>query len=163
MRSFILSFTLVFALCLNYSLAVAKDAETLAAAKKLIDHIIGSTFIEQMAKQSWGAIANEIKSKNPTISSDQLEEFRLAFLEIQRENMDDVLSGTPQIYARYYTKEELEKLYEFQTSPLGRKTLEVTPKIMGEMMPSIIRKTQTIAPRIQQLMRERIKEKGFKI
>jgi hypothetical protein len=30
-------------------------------------------------------------------------------------------------------------------------------------MPVILKKVQTIAPRIQQLMRERIKEKGYKI
>ncbi len=167
MRSFILPFTVVSVLFLNSSFAVAKDTqthtETLAAAKKLVDHLIGSTFIEQMAKQSWSAIANDIKSKNPTIDAEQLEEFRLVFLEIQKENMDEVLSGTPEIYARYYSKEELDQLYKFQTSPLGRKTLEVTPKIMGEMMPNILRKAQTIAPRIQQMMKERIKNKGFKI
>jgi hypothetical protein len=152
------------------SVALAKDAqnkgadaETLAAAKKLVDHLIGSTFIEQMAKQSWGAIASEVKSKNPNIDATQLEDFRLAFLELQKQNMDDILSDTPQIYARYYTKQELTQLYEFQTSPLGKKTLEVTPKIMGEMMPVILKKVQTIAPRIQQLMRQRIKEKGYKI
>jgi len=170
MRSYILPFTLMCVLFLTSSFALAKetenksgDAETLTAAKKLVDHLIGSTFIEQMAKQSWGTIATEVKSKNPNIEPAQLEDFRLAFLELQKQNMDDILADTPQIYARYYTKEELTQLYEFQTSPLGKKTLEVTPKIMGEMMPVILKKVQTIAPRIQQLMRELIKEKGFKI
>ncbi|MEP3475505.1 MAG: DUF2059 domain-containing protein [Hyphomicrobiales bacterium] len=170
MRSYILPFTLMSVLFFNSSLVLAKeaqnktaDAETLTAAKKLVDHLIGSTFIEQMAKQSWGAIASEVKSKNPNIDAAQLEHFRLAFLDLQKQNMDDILADTPQIYARYYTKEELTQLYEFQTSPLGKKTLEVTPKIMGEMMPVILKKVQTIAPRIQQLMRERIKEKGYKI
>lgn len=170
MKSYILPFTLMSVLFFNSSLVLAKeaqnktaDAETLTAAKKLVDHLIGSTFIEQMAKQSWGAIASEVKSKNPDINAAQLENFRLAFLDLQKQNMDDILADTPQIYARYYTKEELTQLYEFQTSPLGKKTLEVTPKIMGEMMPVILKKVQTIAPRIQQLMRERIKEKGYKI
>ena len=164
MKSYFFAFTLLCgALFLNPAVSHAKDAETLAAAQKLVDHLIGSTFLEQMSQQSWRAIASDLKTKNPGIDADKLEEFRLVFLEIQKEFMDEILSGTPQIYARFYTKEELEELYKFQTSSLGKKTLEVTPKIMGEMMPKIIRKSQTFAPRIQQLMRKRIKEKGYKI
>lgn len=166
MRKIFLLFAIISILLNSSTSLIAKEpanAETLAAAKKLVDHLIGSTFIEQMAQQSWGAIAGEIKQKNPGISNENLENLRLVFLELQKENMDDILADTPQIYARYYSKEELTQLYEFQSSPLGKKTLEVTPKIMGEMMPLILKKVQAIGPRIQQLMKQRIKEKGFKI
>jgi len=52
---------------------------------------------------------------------------------------DVILRRIMPIYAEHYTKEDLEKLIEFYSSPLGQKHLKTTPMIMDQTMQECIR------------------------
>ncbi len=47
-------------------------------------------------------------------------------------NVDEIMAQLIPIYSQYFTDSELKELTLFYKSPLGRKLLEVTPKIMQD-------------------------------
>ena len=53
--------------------------------------------------------------------------------------IDEILYRYVPIYHRYYSEEEIQALIDFHESPVGRKTIEVTPSIIED-----IQKTTTI-------------------
>lgn len=174
MRSFILLLILVSTLFLNLPLAFAKDtqdrvadSEALSIAKKLIELSVNSEALKDamkmIAQEDWKPIAIEIQVKNPKINKVQLEELRAIYEEIQLGPMNPLLSRLQEIYVRYFSKEELIALYEFDNSPLGRKRTKVLPKILAEVTPILANIAASKSPGIYLLMKKRIKEKGFKM
>lgn len=63
-----------------------------------------------------------------------------------REALPQMVAGNAEIWARHYTVAELRQLREFYATPLGRKTLELTPVMAQETMQMV----QTLMPRILQ-------------
>ncbi len=55
------------------------------------------------------------------------------------------------LYARYFSPDEMKQLAAFYRTPVGKKSLQVMPKLMGEGMQAGQR---VIAPRINKLMQE---------
>ncbi|MBO6548254.1 MAG: DUF2059 domain-containing protein [Rhizobiales bacterium] len=174
MRSFILLLILVSTLFLNLPLALAKDtqdrvadSEALSIARKLIEILVKSEGLKKtlkvIAREDWKPIAIEIKLKNPKINKVQLEELRAIYEEIQLGPMNPIFTQLPKIYVRYFSKEELIALYEFENSPLGRKLNKVTPKIIAEITPMLASTAASRAPGMYPLIKKRIKEKGFKM
>lgn len=59
------------------------------------------------------------------------------------------------IYEKHYTLEEIRELTAFYKSPLGRKTLKLTPEIFGESMQILMEK---LPPKITEVTKEIEKE-----
>lgn len=174
MRSFILLLILVSTLFLNLPLAFAKDtqdrvadSESLSIARKLIELSVKSETLKEtlkvIAQEDWKPIAIEIQMKNPKINKVQLEELRVIYEDLLLGPMNPLLSWLPQIYVRYFSKEELIALYEFDNSPLGRKRIKFIPKMLAELQPMLARMATSRPLGIYPLMKKRIKEKGFKM
>ena len=49
-------------------------------------------------------------------------------------NVDDLVNLWVEIYDKYYTEEDIDKLTDFYLSPLGKKVLKNTPIIFVESM-----------------------------
>ncbi len=146
-------------------LALAKEpsSEALREANKLFDLTFSGTFFENLTAQVWKSVEQALKAKNPSISEDVLSTFKSELMAIQQEQMADVMKEAPRIYARHFTVDELKQLYDFQASPIGKKSLKVMPQIMGELMPLILKHAQQAGPRVMQKLQEKIKQKGYKI
>ena len=146
-------------------LALAKEPspEALREANKLFDLTFSGTFFENLTEQVWKSVEHALKAKNPSISEDVLSTFKSELMAIQQEQMADVMKEAPRIYARHFTVDELKQLYDFQASPIGKKSLKVMPQIMGELMPLILKHAQQAGPRVMQKLQEKIKQKGYKI
>ena len=146
-------------------LALAKEpsSEALREANKLFDLTFSGTFFENLTAQVWKSVEQALKAKNPSISEDVLSTFKSELMAIQQEQMADVMKEAPRIYARHFTVDELKQLYDFQASPIGKKSLKVMPQIMGELMPLILKHAQQAGPRVMQKLQEKIKHKGYKI
>ena len=52
----------------------------------------------------------------------------------EKVNMDDLLFACVPVYAKYYTRDEIRQLITFYESPLGKRLVEVTPKLTQETM-----------------------------
>lgn len=64
---------------------------------------------------------------------------------------DEMMAEVVPLYARYFSPDEMKQLAAFYRTPIGRKSLQVMPKLMGEGMQAGQR---VIAPRINKLMQE---------
>ncbi len=145
--------------------AFAEDTpeSRLQVAQKLVEETVTSSLVENMTASVWPPIENDIRSRNPNIDDAALEELRMDFETVQKQQMAELVVDMPGIYAKYFTTDELTKILEFQTSEVGRKALSVTPKLMAEFMPKIIQSLQTQMPMIMERFNKRLSEKGFKI
>jgi len=63
--------------------------------------------------------------------------------------MEEMLDAMVPLYANTYTLEEVRQMNAFYQSPVGRKMLATTPKLMGEGMAI---SNQIMMPRLNQLM-----------
>lgn len=139
------------------------SAEAMEQANKLFELTFAGTFLDQLADQVWRPVENELRSNNSSITDEEIKILKEEYLAIQKEQMADILTEAPRIYARHFTTDELKQLYVFQSSPLGMKSLQVMPSIMGELMPMIIKHSQNVGPRMMEKLRKKIKERGYKI
>lgn len=64
---------------------------------------------------------------------------------------DEMMAEVVPLYARYFTPDEMKQLATFYRTPIGKKSLQVMPQLMGEGMQVGQR---VIAPRINKLMQE---------
>jgi hypothetical protein len=60
------------------------------------------------------------------LSEEQKEYYNALF------NVDEILERMIPVYDKYYTEQEVRAIIEFYQGPIGKKSLEVTPKIMQE-------------------------------
>ena len=138
-------------------------APAIAAAQRLIDETLRGPFVRQMAASGWPSLAQTIRAANPGISDDVLREIETAYLDELEAAMVSLMSEMPQVYARHFTADELNDLLAFQTSPLGRKAMEVQPKIMGEIMPRMMSRLPQVQAAVQEALRERFRDWDVKI
>ncbi|NVE00479.1 DUF2059 domain-containing protein [Massilia sp. BJB1822] len=68
--------------------------------------------------------------------------------------MDDIIAETLPLYARHYTADEMRQIAAFYRTPVGKKTLQVMPQLMGEAMEMSQR---VIAPHFQLIMQSKKK------
>ena len=64
---------------------------------------------------------------------------------------DEMMAEVVPLYARYFSPDEMKQLATFYRTPIGKKSLQVMPQLMGEGMQLGQR---VIAPRINKLMQE---------
>ncbi len=59
------------------------------------------------------------------------------------------------LYAKYYTTEELQGLIDFYRTPLGQKTIDITPQLSQE---ALEQSNQLVLPQVMEVVQEIIKE-----
>lgn len=138
-------------------------APALAAAQRLVDETLRGPFVRQMAASGWPTLAQTIRARNPGISDAVLDEIETAYVDELEEAIVSLMAEMPPVYARYFTADELNELLAFQTSALGRKALQVQPKIMGEVMPRMMQRLPQVQAAVQAALRERFKDRDVKI
>jgi uncharacterized protein len=65
-----------------------------------------------------------------------------------------------QLYAREFTEKELKELAKFYQTPIGRKTIEKMPQLMGASMEIGQRRMQEHLPELQQAIAEKMKSQA---
>jgi len=71
---------------------------------------------------------NSYKAAGLTIDADVVKE---AMKEV---NMNELVQAMIPIYDRFYSEEEINQLTAFYNSPVGKKTIEVTPALIQQSM-----------------------------
>src|SRR5215469_15071202 len=119
----------------------APSAETLAAARDLVA-LISKDTINQMATQMigqiWPLIERDLRSKQPSITAEQVAGLRKEYERIFIEYLANLMSDAPTLYARHFSADELHQLVAFYRSPLGQKSLHVLPQLTAEMFQMIM-------------------------
>ncbi len=66
---------------------------------------------------------------------------------------DDLVKATVKVVNQYYTKAEMQKLMKFYRSPVGKKSIEVMPKITTESTTWSVKQFQAAMPKIMEAMK----------
>jgi len=68
-----------------------------------------------------------------------------------------------QLYARYFTLEELQGLVAFNTSKIGRKANRVMPVLLRESMSAAQAWTEDIAPEMSRRVKRQLEKAGYSV
>jgi hypothetical protein len=142
---------IVIALILTGIAALGFSQEDRPATNEDVTQLFEVMDTKSTGLQTFDAIMTQMLQMFPTVPSDFLNSFR--------ENLDfgSLVEAFIPIYAKYYTHNEVMQLIEFYQSPIGRKSVEVTPAIAQESM-SV---SMEWAMRISEQMIEAMTEKGY--
>jgi hypothetical protein len=140
--------------------------EAVQAGKELFA-IMSPTFLEQTAAQmlasTWPPMEAAVRRGLPNIETEMLAELRAEFARSATDFLRDSMVGAPAVYAKYFTAEELRQLAAFYRTPVGARTLEFTPQIMGEVMSDIMPRAQQWQGRFAETMKAILRKHGHTI
>jgi hypothetical protein len=146
---------------------MARAADTpqdrLAIAEKLIAQTVTAGMVENMTETLWPPLEASLKQKNADISPAVLTGLKSDLAEMQKNLVAELIVDMPGIYAQHFTVGELEAIYAFQTSDVGRKAVALQPRIMGQIMPTLLKSIETNMPVIMERLRQRAIEKGYQL
>jgi hypothetical protein len=71
---------------------------------------------------------------------------------------DEMISDLSGIYQKHLSKEDVEAMIAFYTSPAGHHLLELTPAVMKEYMPLVMSRTQERSKALTEQMMKDLKE-----
>ena len=142
--SFTASVLLVIAAGPAFGQSADPHAQKVADIRKLLDLMGGSKQVEQMLT----AVAATMKDPK------QQAEYAEFAKDVNLVNQlyDLVIPGLD----KYFSADEIREMIRFYESPLGRKMVEIPPRIMAEAYPQMM---QLIQERMQQRM-EKMREKA---
>ncbi len=135
------------ALAQNDSLASAKKAAQLfelMGMEKVFDNVFKNVFDMQ---------ENESKTKLP-------EETRKAFLD---EMILSMYRVTLPVFTKYFTELEIDELIAFYKTPVGKKSIQVTPSLTADIQIGIFKWVEKDMPIFQKKIEEAAKKSGKKL
>jgi hypothetical protein len=132
--------------------------DAVAAAKDLMA-IMSPDLVGQMMRgmvaQMWPQVE---RSFGPQIDAATSAELRAEFERTTQQFVMDSMQDMPQVYARYFTADELHQLAAFYKTPLGAKALSQIPKVMADfsatMMPRMAAFQQQLQGRLQAILQK---------
>ncbi len=163
-------FTLQVAACaFAIAFTLASGAEELTAEKKAalkeLMEITGAARMSQMFNNAFvEQMSAALVRARPDIDPRAFEILREEIQAVVREELEEKQSLQERIYPiyhKYLTLEETRALIRFYKTPLGRKTIEVMPKMTREAMEVGQRWGRELAPRIQQRVMARFEREGL--
>ncbi|MDR1626705.1 MAG: DUF2059 domain-containing protein [Spirochaetia bacterium] len=107
--------------------------------------------MKNIGLQTFDAMIGQMGSLFPNVPPGFLEAFR------EKLDFSPLIDACIPIYAKYYSHDEIMQLIEFYQSPIGRKTIELTPAITEESMAI----SMEWALRLSQQLIEAMREKGY--
>jgi len=156
---------LVIVLCFSVTAAAEElTAEKKAALKELMNvtgaaqmsQLFGNAFVQQMS--------DALRRARPDIDPrafDIVREEVMAVMHEELEEKESLQTLIYPIYHKYLTLEETQALIRFYKTPLGRKSIEVMPKMTQEAMQVGQQWGRRLAPKIQQRVLARFAKEGI--
>jgi hypothetical protein len=156
-------YLVVFALCLFLATTCVAQKDQPATIADIQRYFVAA-HIRDMAKKMTVAMAapmrqmihNEIQ-KNPGLPPDAEERMIKNFeTMIQNFPFDDFLSAQAPIYAKHFTKGDVDALVAFYSSPTGQKFVTEMPAITAEAMQAALPIMQKYMTQMQQQVHAQI-------
>lgn len=141
----------------------SQDPPTRALAEEVL-RMTGPAegFIKDVDARIWPMLADAIKSANPGVEESVLADLKLRYVALVRDSVERLYPGLVDIYTRYFTADEMKAILAFQSSPVGRKLLDLMPRVMGEMMPILEAHAQKAQPDIMKRFRAELDARGLR-
>lgn len=124
-----------------------KDTEKINNIKKLLEITGARNLTEQILTQ----MLNSMKSEYPQVPVKFWDTFAAEL------NPDEMIKEYIPLYDKYFTNEEIKEIIAFYETPIGKKTLTVTPQITQDSTEIGIRYGRAAAERAL----EKLKSEGY--
>lgn len=149
MHRFALALGLMLALAAGASAQNAPSASHLQAAETVVDLMN----MEDTMRETQELMLSQMMGQNP-----MMEQFGdiIADITQQASNPEALRPEMVQMYADLYTEAELHELAAFYRTPIGQKTLEVTPQISLRSMEMVQRRMEPLVPEMMRRIQERM-------
>ncbi|THD47426.1 MAG: DUF2059 domain-containing protein [Bradyrhizobium sp.] len=110
------------------------DPATVEAARAYAHTFNLKGLVAQSAPQIAARVSVQLKTKNPTMTDDQVNQFIDAFMKsVLLENSDVIEQAAIVVMLEVFSKDELIALQQFYSSPVGTEVLKKMPSVMGRM------------------------------
>ena len=118
---------------------------------------------EAMREQMKGMSHKMMSDKLSTLTPEQQKKFQEAMQGSMDDVMDamrfeDLISDMIPVYQKYLTKEDLEGVIAFYSSPVGQRLLDKTPAMTTEAMKISMERMEKMMPEIMAKMQKRMDE-----
>ena len=124
--------------------------ETLQAATELAS-IMSKDLLAQMTNQMTARVWPQIEAKaRGNADPGTLAELRAEFERVVLDFVTQSLKDMPDIYARYFTVDELHEMAAFYRTSTGQKALQRMPKVLGESYGLLLPRLTGLQQELQQ-------------
>lgn len=156
---------IIFCFLITSSLA---NSEELTNEKKVaIDdflEITGALQIGELLSNNFIQVLSEsLKQARPDIDPKAFDIIKEEVGAVMSEEIKSLLPSMYSIYHKYLTLEEIKELVQFYKTPVGRKYVSVMPKMTQEGMEAGQLWGQSLGPKIQQRVLDRLQKEGINI
>lgn len=122
-----------------------------------VGHIFGEAYVQHLA--------NTLQQMNPNLDP---RIFAILEEEVHAVINEELVTNSLQermvpVYHRYLTLEETQELIQFYKSPIGRKAVEVIPKMVDEGTLVAQQWGIALVPKIEQRVMTRLQQEGVQI
>lgn len=156
---------LLFSMLVFTTLASAEDLtpQKKADIEKLLA-ITGALAIgQQMSEAFVNQMTQSLRTRRPDIPKEVFDVLPEEINAVISSNLDRFKDIVIPLYHKYFSGEEIKQIIEFYKTPLGQKTIQVMPQLMGESLQAGIRWGEEMGPEIQRRIKSRFKKEGYEI
>lgn len=131
-----------------------------AARQAVVAEIFRIMRLDKVLEQSLGnTIIDQIKSEYPYLDPGTEADLREIISDSARELHPGMILFTGQFMSKHFTEEELKQVLAFYQSDVGRKTIEIMPKMVQEMVNWTPQAVDKVIPRLVERIEARLKER----
>jgi hypothetical protein len=114
-----------------------------------------------MTAETWPTAEASLRLRNPRMTPEVVAELRREFERLQYDYLSHFLSAMPELYARYFSAEELREITAFYRTRTGAKVLQTTPYITAEFVSMVLPYIPAAQERVQQAFNQILRQRGL--
>jgi hypothetical protein len=141
----------------------AGEVELDAKIEKLMAMTNMTAMMRQIAPQIFSQITTVIRSANPDIPKDEIEAFRQEILSLFDRAMPQFAASMKPIYKKHFDEADIDAMIAFYETPTGQKAIRKLPMLVQESMAVGQIWGAQIGREAMRRVKERLREKGYKI
>src|SRR5215468_4639816 len=146
--------------------ALAARAEESSAQRAKVVQFMEITGAKNLGDQVMQAMVQQLGAEaeraHPNVPKRVHELVREVAIEVLKEHSDELFSKTVVLYEKHFTEAEVDELIAFYRSPTGRKTIEVMPALLQEVVAVSQAWGRSLEPLLQQRLRDRLAAEGVR-
>lgn len=133
--------------------SVAQDEASMTAHERAAAELIDVLQLKKISMATVDVMAQAMSDQNPMVA--EMQDVLVAFTK-EFMHWEDMRSEYIRMYREAYTEAELRELIDFYRTPVGRKTIEITPKLMKQAVEFRQKLMQQHLPELQRRIRVRV-------
>jgi hypothetical protein len=143
--------------------AQAGEAELDAKIEELMAMTNMTAMMRQIAPQIFSQITTVIRNASPDIPKNEIEAFRQEILSLFDRSMPQFTASMKPIYKKHFNEADIDAMIAFYETPTGQKAIRKLPMLMQESIAVGQVWGAQIGREAMRRVKERLREKGYKI